>query len=350
MKKLFDFVIFFCILSLAIFSIFTILGIKPALLTSQLLYVLIGFLCLFIFHRLGIQFFRLNKHFFYWSSVALLIFSFFFGESIRGSRRWIDLYFFNFQPSEFLKVFFIIYLADFFSENNIKTERIFSRLKRVFISFLIFIPPVFIVFKQPDLGSTIVYLLIYISVIFSARFPAKYFFYSALFFIGVTPLVWHFLAQYQRNRILSFIEPSIDPSGISYNLIQSIITIGSGGFLGRGLGQGTQSRFLFLPENATDFVYASLVEQFGFFGGMIVILLYGVIAYRLIQKIQHSHKSSFNFLFLTSFLIYLTAHVCINIGMNLGLLPIAGIPLLLISYGGSSIVTTMMLLGLAVSL
>lgn len=348
MKKRFDFIIFFCLLTLAIFSIFTILGIKNALLHSQLLYFLIGFLGLFIFYRVGIRFFQLNKHFFYWLSVALLIFSFFWGESIRGSRRWIDLYFFNFQPSEFLKIFFVIYIADFFSEDIIKVDRILH-LKRLFISFLIFIPPMFIVFKQPDLGSTIVYLLIYASVIFFARFPTKYFFYSAFFSISIAPLVWHFLAQYQRNRILSFIEPSIDPSGISYNLIQSIITIGSGGFLGRGLGQGTQSRFLFLPENTTDFAYASLVEQFGFFGGMIVILLYGIIAYRLIQKIQVSKKSSFNFLFVASVLIYLTAHVSINIGMNLGLLPIAGIPLLLISYGGSSIVTTMMLLGLAMS-
>ncbi|HLD27118.1 MAG TPA: FtsW/RodA/SpoVE family cell cycle protein [Patescibacteria group bacterium] len=350
MKKKFDFVILFCLISLSAFSFFTILGSKNSFLRSQLLYFFMGFLSLFIFYRIGIRFFRLNTLFFYCLSVGLLIFGFFFGESIRGSRRWIDLYFFNFQPSEFLKTFFIIYIAHFFSVSLVKTEAIIKNMKKIMISFLIFIPPIFIVFMQPDLGSSIVYLLIYVSIIFFSRFPPKYFLYSAIFFLSVTPLVWHFLAEYQKNRIVSFIEPSADPDGISYNLIQSIITIGSGGFFGRGLGQGTQSRFLFLPENATDFAYASLVEQFGFIGGIIVIVLYGIIAYRLIQKIQRSQKGSFNFLFLTSSLIYLIAHVSINIGMNLGLLPIAGIPLLLISYGGSSIVSTMMLFGLAMSL
>lgn len=350
MKKQFDFVIFFCLISLSLFSFFTILGSKNVFLKNQFFYFLAGFLCLFIFYRIGLRFFHLNTLFFYWLGISFLIFSFFFGESIRGSRRWIDFYFFNFQPSEFLKIFFIIYSAHFFSKNLVRSEPIVKNLKKLLMSFLIFIPPIFIVFKQPDLGSAIVYLLIYVSVIFFSRFPARYFFFSAFFFLSATPIIWHFLAEYQKNRIMSFIEPTSDPSGISYNLIQSIITIGSGGFFGRGLGQGTQSRFLFLPENVTDFAYASLVEQFGFIGGCIVIILYGIIAYRLIQKIHRNQKNSFHFLFLTSSLIYLITHIGINIGMNLGLLPIAGIPLLLISYGGSSIVSTMILLGLVMSI
>ncbi len=350
MKKKFDIVIFFCLVSLGTFSFFTILGSKSSVLRGQLLYFLIGFFCLFVFYRVGIRFFQINAHFFYWLSVVLLVFSFFWGESIRGSRRWIDLYFFNFQPSEFLKVFFIIYSAYFFSESVVKPEPVIKNIRKILVSFLIFIPPIFIVFKQPDLGSAMVYVMIYTSVIFFSRTPIKYFIYSGIFFLSTIPLVWHFLAEYQKNRIMSFIQPTIDPSGISYNLIQSIITIGSGGFFGRGLGHGTQSRFLFLPENVTDFAYASLVEQFGLIGGVIVIALYGIIAYRLIQKIQRNQKNTFHFLFLTSSLIYLITHVSINIGMNLGLLPIAGIPLVLISYGGSSIVSTMILLGLTMSI
>lgn len=339
MKKHFDKVIFLCLILLAALSIFTLLGINRQLVASQLLYFFIGFFFLFLFYFLGVNFFQLNKHIAYWGLFTVLVFTSLFGEEIRGSRRWIDLYFFKFQASEFLKVFFILYCADFFKNRRVN----------ILIAAFIFIPTIFIVSRQPDLGSAIVYLTVLSGIIFFAGFPLRYFTYVVIVCAAGVPLVWRGLAEYQRNRILSFIQPSLDPAGISYNLIQSIITVGSGGFWGRGLGRGTQSRFLFLPENTTDFAYASLVEQFGFVAGLAVILLYGLIIYRMVRKLMVVRERSFYFLFLAGSVILITTQVGMNIGMNVGLLPVAGIPLPLISYGGSSIVSTMMLFGLMMS-
>lgn len=342
MKKILDWPLIFSLLGLAFFSLFNLLGVKKTLLFNQLIYFLIGFLFLFLFFRIGLRFFRLNSQVFYGLAVFFLLLSLIFGEEIRGSRRWLDLFLFRFQPSEFLKVFFIIALSDFFSQN--------INYKKILVSVVVFLLPIVVVFKQPDLGSALVYLSIYISILFFAGAPKRYFIYSLLGILITAPLVWHGLADYQKNRVVGFVNPSVDPAGISYNLIQSVITVGSGGFFGRGLGRGTQSRFLFLPENTTDFAFASLVEQFGFMGGGIVILLYGIIIYCLLKKLTMNAKNRFQFLYLVGLLTGLTVHIFINIGMNLGLMPVAGIPLPLISYGGSSIVTTMMLLGLANSL
>lgn len=346
MKKKFDYVLFFALVGLALFSSFSLLGIDKKLFITQLIYFVVGFLFLFIFFKIGSNFFRLNCRFFYLTAVILILITFFFGETIRGSKRWLNFYFLNFQASEFLKMFFIIYLADYFKRQS---SSLIS-FKKVFFSLIIFLPPVFLILKQPDLGSVLVYLLIYLSILFFSGLPVKYFIYLLLFFILIAPLSWSLLADYQKNRVLSFINPEFDPAGISYNLIQSVITVGAGRFLGHGLGRGTQSRFLFLPENTTDFAYASLVEQFGFIGGIVVIGLYIFIFYRLFKKTFNQPYYDYHFLFLVGVTIFLATQVFINIGMNLGIVPVAGIPLPLISYGGSSVVSTLMLFGLAMSI
>lgn len=298
---------------------------------------------------MGLNFFKLNSGFFCFIALILLLLTFFLGQEIRGSQRWLDFYFFKFQSSEFLKPFFIIYLADLLSNEWSKPISILD-FKKIFISFLFFLLPTTIVFKQPDLGNTAVLVAIYSSLLFFIGMPRRYFGYFFLFLFVSAPLLWKILADYQKERILSFINPQIDPKGISYNLIQSIITVGSGGLFGRGLGLGTQSRFSFLPENHTDFVFASLVEQFGFVGGVVVIFFYLVIIFQLIKKIFTYQKESFILLFLIGATAFLISQIFINIGMNFGILPITGTALPLISYGGSSIVSTMMILGLTLTL
>lgn len=344
MNKHFDFYIFFSILGLSLFSLFNIFGIEKQLFSNQLVYLIIGFIFFFIFWKVGISFFKFNSKLFYLIAVFLLVITYIIGFESRGSKRWIDLYFFNFQSSEFLKIFFILFLADIASKKDQFDLR--SLLK----SALIFVPPILLIFKQPDLGNAIIFFIIYMSIFFFNGLPISYFIKGFLALAALIPLSWHFLKQYQKNRILSFVNRDVDPSGVSYNLIQAIITVGSGGLFGKGLGLGTQSRFSFLPENHTDFAFASLVEQFGFVGGIVIISLFGIILYRLVRKAISNQHDNFAFLFLIGVITFFFAQVVINIGMNLGLFPVAGIALPLITYGGSSIITTFMLLGLAMSL
>ncbi len=349
MKKTFDIWILLSIVGLSVFSLFNLFGIKSTFFLNQLVFFIIGFIFLLVFYKIGLEFFKLNSQFFYFFSFVLLLITFFVAPEIRGSRRWLNLYFFKYQASEFLKPFFIIYTANLLTEEMPKTFSVFN-FKKLFFSFLFFLLPAIIIFKQPDLGNTIVFIAVYLSMLFFAGMAIRYFAYPFLFLFMATPLIWKILAEYQKNRILSFFDPQVDPKGLSYNLIQSIITIGSGGFLGRGLGLGTQSRFSFLPENHTDFVLASLVEQFGFIGGLLVIFLYAVIIFRLIKKIFVYQKDSFIFLFLVGVTMYLIIQIFINIGMNFGIMPIAGISLPFVSYGGSSTVSTMIMLGLTLAL
>lgn len=329
---------------LSIFSLFNIFGIDNQLFSNHLIFFAVGIFFAATFYKLGLRFFRLNAGLFYFISLFFLIATFIIGEQIRGSRRWISFYFFNFQTSEFLKLFFVIYLADFFSKKEDRSK------KKWVASFFIFLLPIFLIFKQPDLGNSIVYTTTFLAILFFSGIPLRYFIKFAAVTLISTPVLWHFLADYQKKRIISFLNPNLDPSGISYNLVQSIITVGSGGFLGRGLGRGTQSKFLFLPENHTDFVFGSLAEQFGFIGGASVITLYGIIIYRLTMKAQKFKGDQFNFLFLIGVIFILISEVVVNIGMNLGLMPLTGIALPFLSYGGSSVVTSFMLLALAISL
>lgn len=322
---------------ISVFSLFNLFGINQGLFLKQLLFLIVSYIGYFIVKSIGFNFFKINSRFFYWLFVIILIVTFVIGIEVKGSKRWLDLYFFNFQASEFFKLFFIFYLSEFLSEKKFFENNLLYFLK----SLLIFIPPIFIIFKQPDLGNASIFIFIYLVLILFSKIPKKI---LASFFLSVSlllPFSWFFLKNYQKNRILSFFNPHLDSQGTAYNMIQSVITIGSGKFFGRGLGLGTQSRLFFLPENTTDFAYASLVEQFGFFGGFLLIVFFGVIIYSLIKKImkyfsKNDHDNQQKYLFYIGILVYFVTQIFVNIGMNMGLLPIAGVALPLVSYGGSS--------------
>lgn len=328
---------------LSLFSIFNLFGIKPNLVGNQIVNFVIAGIFYVVIKKIGSNIFYQNVKLLYFLFLGILVITFIIGLEVKGSKRWIDLYFFNFQSSEFFKIFFILFLSDYLSKNHLK----FSTFIK---SIMYFIVPAVIIFKQPDLGNTMVLVFVFIVLIIFSSFKKKYLFYLLFTIFSIIPLGYTLLHNYQKARILSFLNPEFDQQGTAYNMIQSVITVGSGKFLGRGLGLGTQSRLFFLPENHTDFAFASLVEQFGFFGGGLVIMCYIIIfiilAKRLIALFYDTESDLKKaFLYTLGFISYFTFQVIINIGMNLGIMPIAGIALPLISYGGSSIVAAM--IGLA---
>lgn len=328
------------------FGFFNLLGIKRGLILNYVVFFVISLAIMFLVRKVGVQFFRLNSYFFYWLFIGLIVLTYIVGLEAKGSQRWINLYFFNFQASEFFKVFFILFFAEMFATK----KRIMHDLSFFLLNVFYFLLPTLLIFKQPDLGSAMVYVFVFFTMIFFSGVPRKYLLYAAALALVFLPAGWYLLHDYQRARILSFFNPHIDRSGDSYNMTQAIITIGSGNFLGHGLGLGTQSRLSFLPENHTDFAFSSLVEQFGFIGGLAVIILYGVMSFIFIKRIikffyRTDPDGKFKFLYTLGFFSFMIFQVFVNMGMNLGVLPIAGITLPLISYGGSSLITWM--IGLA---
>ena len=333
-------------LFLSIFGLFNLFGLNHELFFRQLIYLIFGFLGYYFFKSIGSNFFRINSKFFYWFFIAVLLITFFVGLEVKGSRRWLNFYFFNFQGSEFFKVFFILFLAEILTVKNILANSFFNFI-RIFLYFLL---PFIIIFKQPDLGNAMVYFFIFVTLIMFASVPKKYLGYLIGLIISFTPIGWFLMKDYQQARILSFISPHLDTQGTAYNMIQAVITIGSGMFFGRGLGLSTQSRLFFLPENTTDFAFASLVEQFGFFGGFFVLIFFTLIFIHLAKKTiyfyyQKSEDDQKKFLYCLGILTYFVSQTIINLGMNMGIMPVTGIALPFISYGGSSVMA--ILLGLA---
>lgn len=331
---------------LIFFGCFNLLGIKTNLAFDQIVNTVVATIVFIVVKKIGYRFFRVNYKFFYWFFIGLLLITFVIGLEVKGSLRWINLYIFNLQPSELFKVFFIVFLAEYFSQ-----QKIISHPWRDLITSLLYaVLPILIIIKQPDLGNALVYFAIYLALLFFSKIPKK----NVLMMFGgilvFVPISWLFLHDYQRNRLISFISPGLDQQGNSYNMIQAIITIGSGQFLGKGLGLGTQSRLFFLPENHTDFAIASLIEQFGFIGGTILLILFVLIIIQLMKKTlklyKHQPSSSlYGFYYCLGLLVMLSFQIILNFGMNLGILPITGITLPFISYGGSALVT--LLCGLA---
>ncbi len=326
---------------LSLFGIFTVFGIRQSLLASQIVYFILAFLAFFIFKKIGPQFFRINSRLIYWFFIAVLIITFFIGLEVKGSKRWIDFYFYKFQASEFFKIFFILFLSEILVLKNHV-----NKLPAFVKCFFYFLLPTCIIFKQPDLGNAIVYIFVFITMVLFSDYPKKYLLYLIGLFIVAIPFGWFLLKSYQRERIMSFLNPNVDTQGIAYNMIQAVITVGSGKFFGRGLGLGTQSRFLFLPENHTDFAFSSLIEQFGFFGGLLAIICFSSLVYFLCKRMmkfyfQKTEESKKHFLYIVGLTSYFVFQVVVNISMNMGLLPVAGIALPFISYGGSSVLALM---------
>ncbi|MFA6081780.1 MAG: FtsW/RodA/SpoVE family cell cycle protein [Patescibacteria group bacterium] len=329
--------IIFSLIFLSVFGLFNLFGLSQDLFIRQFIFLFFGFLSYFVIKSIGSNFFRINSKFFYWFFITILIVTFIVGLEVKGSKRWLNFYFFNFQGSEFFKVFFILFLAEILTVKNLFGNTFLNFIK-VFSYFLI---PFVIIFKQPDLGNAMVYFFVFFVLLIFSTFSKKYLGYLIGLMVIFIPFGWFLMKDYQRLRILSFVSPHLDVQGSAYNMIQSVISIGSGMFFGRGLGLGTQSRLFFLPENTTDFAFASLIEQFGFFGGFFVLTFFSIVIIFLVKKTiffyyQKSQEDQKKFLYCLGMLTYFVSQTIINLGMNMGIMPVAGITLPFISYGGSS--------------
>lgn len=274
--------------------------------------------------------------------VLLLILLFFFGSTIKGAKGWFDLGFFAFQPVEFMKLALILILAKYFSRRHVEIKN----LKHIFISGIYMFIPFILVFLQPDFGSAIIILAIWFGMTLISGISKKHL--GIVIGLGITVLLvmWFgVLKGYQKNRILSFIHPLADIQNTGYNAYQSTIAVGSGQLLGKGVGYGTQSRLQFLPEYQTDFIFAAFSEEWGFVGSSILILLYVLIIWRILRIAQYG-ASNFEILFALGLSIMFVTHIIINIGMNIGLLPVTGITLPFMSQGGSHLLTSFIGLGI----
>ena len=282
---------------------------------------------------------------FYILILLLLISATFFGTTAQGSQRWINLYFINLQPSELMKIAIIIFLARYYHRDQ---PNAVNSIKKFIIPFIILIVPILLVLSQPDLGTSVLIALSGIAVIWLAGINIKYIVYSFLGLIISFPFVISMLKPYQKMRILTFINPDRDPLGAGYQIIQSKIAVGSGGLTGKGFLKGTQGYLDFLPEKHTDFIFTLFSEEFGFFGSLFILFLYAIIVWRIVQ-IGNVTRSNFGKLYCYSFATAFFIYVVVNMMMVLGLLPIVGSPLPIMSYGGSSMLAIMFGLGIAMS-
>lgn len=322
-------------------GILVIYSSSKELAVQQIIFTIIGMFFFFLISQFELHSLKHLVKPFYIFIIVMLVAVFILGVETRGALRWFPLGIFNIQPSEFAKPILILFFAKFWSEN-------YPSWRNIFKSLLWFASVFLLIFKQPDLGSALTIIAIWLGLLLAAHISIRKILILALITVFVIPTSWSFLHNYQRERIVSFLAPESDPLGKGYNLIQSTIAVGSGQFLGRGLGRGTQSRLQFLPEFRTDFIFASIAEEMGFVGSVLILSLYlFLLAYclRLAQKVS----SSFNLLVIFGVVSMLLFQIVVNVGMNVGLLPITGITLPLISYGGSSLISTFMCLGMVAS-
>lgn len=276
-------------------------------------------------------------------SLLLLIAVLFFGVDIRGTRGWFRAGGFSFQPAEFAKVSLVLALSWLVE----RFGRQFHRFAFLFLSGLLTALPIGLIFLQPDLGSAVVLFFIWFGFLLTAHIPFKYIFGIVVGMVAIVLFSWFFVfANYQKDRVLTFVDSSRDPLGAGYNVSQSIIAIGSGGLLGRGLGFGSQSQLRFLPEAQTDFVFAVIAEELGFVGALGMLVLFGLFFWRLLFHMRHI-RSEFGAYCVAGILFVFFTQLVFNIGGATGLLPITGVTLPFVSYGGSSLIINYVLLGIA---
>ena len=282
----------------------------------------------------------------YLGVVLSLISVWLFGETIQGSTRWFDVGFFLIQPSEFAKLGMVIVMAKFLDRN---LERIKDFRYVAMFAIYAGIPAV-LIFIEPDLGSSIVIFLIWLGMLLASNVNKRHLMILFAAFLVAASLSWFFVLQdYQKDRIHTFFNPESDPLGTGYNVIQSEIAVGSGEITGRGVGRGYQSQLNFLPARQTDFIFAAIAEELGFLGSMFVLGMFGVIFYRLVQATKHA-RDNFGMYLSLGVLIMFLSQMVINIGMNIKLAPVTGIPLPFVSCGGSSLLTSLFALGLVQSI
>lgn len=326
---------------LTCFGLSAIYSTMPSMFLKQILFALIGFFALIIISR--INYFNLKNYtLLFYIIILILLIAVLSAGQIRGVSSWFKFGQYGFQPVEFAKIIMIIVLASYFAKHCGQMHR----WRYIITSGIYLALPASLILAQPELGSVLVLAFIWFSMALIAGIKFKKLLLIILILIIIACSSWFLiLKDYQKNRLLIFLNPERDPLGKGYHVIQSIIAVGSGGFFGKGLGFGSQSQLNFLPEQHTDFIFAVIAEELGFFAVFFILILFGLIFFRGFKIILRARDNFGKFLAL-GVLTYLFAHIIINIGMNMGLMPITGIPLPLLSYGGSNLLITLIAIGL----
>lgn len=321
---------------------------ETPLFQRQILWIGVGVIGAIGLARIDVRFLRNSRYvtILYGVSLFFLVLVLFLGKTVKGAQSWFDFGSFSFQPTDFAKLFIVIVVAKYFARRHIAI----GQFKHLLISALYVFIPIGLILLQPDFGSTLIIGVVWLGMALVAGIARKHI--AVVFGILVTAFIvsWLFLFQpYQKARIITFINPTHDIRGAGYNAYQSLIAVGSGGLLGKGLGYGTQSRLNFLPEYETDFVFAAFSEEWGFIGSLIVIAAFCILFWRLIV---HAMRGSSNFetLFCVGYAMILFGHFIVNIGMNIGVMPVTGLPLPFMSYGGSHIIAELLGIGIIMSM
>jgi rod shape determining protein RodA len=308
--------------------------------TNQLLFAFVGLVGMVVIARVDYHLWYRLAWSWYFGGVLLLGAVLIVGETAQGATRWIDLGFFQFQPTEFIKIGIILLLARGFAKNYQKRPK----MRHIVWSLILVMLPVTLITIQPDLGSALVLVFIWGVMLSFSNIKKSYLVGGILIALITSPFMISQLEPYQRERLVSFADPSADPQGSGYNVTQSIIAIGSGGLTGKGLGAGTQSQLNFLPSQHTDFIFAVLAEKLGFLGASLTLLMFGVIIYRGVL-IAWRADDKFGMLLGAGTVSMLLFHIVVNVGMNLGLVPVTGLPLPLLSYGGTHLIIVLLAIG-----
>ncbi|MDD4953780.1 MAG: rod shape-determining protein RodA [Candidatus Omnitrophica bacterium] len=319
----------------------------------QVLWLAIGLACYFVFSNLSYRYLWDWAHIIYAFTIFFLLLVVVMGAVRLGAQRWLRIAWFNFQPSEFVKLAMAISLARYYSKKDASDIRVASGsmgiLRSLALPLLLVAIPVGLIIEQPDLGSGLIIIFLFIAVIYTAGVKLRYLFILLGSGLLIMPFFWNFLKDYQKERLLVFLNPNMDPLGAGYTVIQSKIAVGSSGIFGKGWLAGTQSQLHFLPEAHTDFIFATFTEEWGFLGSVVLLSLYYILIRRGFMIAGRTQDNFGKFLALGITLV-LGIQIFINIAMNLGLAPIVGLPLPLMSYGGSSMFVTFTALGILVNI
>lgn len=318
-----------------------------SLFISQIMWLMIGWSLFFVVTLVDYQVVSRIAYLVYFLNLSAILYVTFFGKVALGAQRWIDFGFFRYQPSETMKLAMIVVLSKLFAQKVIDLDGM--GVKDLIVPLILFIIPFALVVEQPDLGTAMMIAAISGTIIFFMQVKKWILGSLVLVLAFALPMVWSYgLRDYQKARITNFLNPGADPLGSGYNSIQSKIAVGSGKWVGKGFRQGTQSQLEFLPERHTDFIFSVLSEEFGYVGSMLTIILF-LFLFLVGLRIASTARDKFGTLLCVGVLAYMFWHMAVNIGMVIGLLPIVGVPLPLLSYGGSSMLTTMAGMGLVSS-
>lgn len=312
---------------------------------KQLLFAGVGVALMFFIGALDYRHFARMSTFLYFLTLAVLSLVLVIGEPVRGTVGWLSFFGFQVQPVEFAKLVLIIFLASFISQKRSEL----SEWARLIASLFLVAFMILLVLKQPDLGSSLVLMFIWGSMILVSGIRLKHFVVLTLLGGLLLTLGWILLADYQRARLETFINPELDPRGAGYNVLQSMVAVGSGGVWGKGIGHGSQSQLNFLPEKHTDFIYAVITEELGLVGGSLILFLYALLLYR-IERIAKRARDNTGYLIAVGLFAYFLVQILINVGMNMGLLPVTGLPAPFVSYGGSSLLASCIGVGILLSI